>query len=192
MIVLVNNYDSFVYNLYQLVGCMNPDIRVIRNDDMDAEAVLALDPSHIIVSPGPGHPRDAGMSIDLVKKAAGRVPLLGVCLGHQAICEAFGGVVGHAAHLMHGKASDIALDTSAALFRGLPERTVVGRYHSLAMDRATCPACLRITATSDDGEVMAVQHEAFSIHGLQFHPESILTPAGNWMLRNFLAETARH
>ncbi|MDD6009826.1 MAG: aminodeoxychorismate/anthranilate synthase component II [Lachnospiraceae bacterium] len=186
MILLIDNYDSFSYNLYQLVGCINPDIRVIRNDELTIEEIEALSPSHIIISPGPGKPADAGICEECIIHFAGKVPILGVCLGHQAICEAFGGVVDHAGALMHGKASIATLDTENEIFKGLESREQVARYHSLSAKEETLPSCLKVIARTDDGEVMAVSHSDYAIFGLQFHPESILTPDGNIMLDNFL------
>ena len=186
MILLIDNYDSFSYNLYQLVGCINPDIRVIRNDELTIEEIEALSPSHIIISPGPGKPADAGICEECIIHFAGKVPILGVCLGHQAICEAFGGVVDHAGALMHGKASIATLDTENEIFKGLESREQVARYHSLSAKEETLPSSLKVIARTDDGEVMAVSHSDYAIFGLQFHPESILTPDGNIMLDNFL------
>lgn len=188
MILLIDNYDSFSYNLYQLVGEINPDIRVIRNDEMTVEEIENLSPEKIIISPGPGKPEDAGICIDVIKHFAKKVPILGVCLGHQAICKAFGAAVSHAKSIMHGKESVIKTDTSSLIFKGLPKNITVARYHSLAAVDSTMPDCLKITATSDDGEIMAVEHRHFPVYGLQFHPESIMTPDGMTMLRNFMKE----
>ena len=188
MILLIDNYDSFSYNLYQLVGKINPDIKVIRNDEMTVEEIENLSPEKIIISPGPGKPEDAGICIDVIKHFAGKVPILGVCLGHQAICKAFGAAVSHAKSIMHGKESVIKTDTSSLIFKGLPKNITVARYHSLAAVDSTMPDCLKITATSDDGEIMAVEHRHFPVYGLQFHPESIMTPDGMTMLRNFMKE----
>ena len=188
MILLIDNYDSFSYNLYQLVGEINPDIKVIRNDEMTVEEIENLSPEKIIISPGPGKPEDAGICIDVIKHFAGKVPILGVCLGHQAICKAFGAAVSHAKSIMHGKESVIKTDTSSLIFKGLPKNITVARYHSLAAVDSTMPDCLKITATSDDDEIMAVEHRHFPIYGLQFHPESIMTPDGMTMLRNFMKE----
>ena len=188
MILLIDNYDSFSYNLYQLMGEINPDIRVIRNDEMTVEEIENLSPEKIIISPGPGKPEDAGICIDVIKHFAGKVPILGVCLGHQAICKAFGAAVSHAKSIMHGKESVIKTDTSSLIFKGLPKNITVARYHSLAAVDSTMPDCLKITATSDDGEIMAVEHRHFPVYGLQFHPESIMTPNGMTMLRNFMKE----
>ena len=186
MILLIDNYDSFSYNLYQLIGCINPDIRVIRNDELTVEEIEALSPSHIIVSPGPGKPADAGICEECILHFAGKVPILGVCLGHQAICEAFGGVVDHAKARMHGKAGIATLNTESEIFKGLESREQVARYHSLSARKETLPSCLEVIAETEDGEIMAVSHRDYSVFGLQFHPESILTPDGNIMLDNFL------
>ena len=186
MILLIDNYDSFSYNLYQYVGEINPDIRVIRNDEMTVEQIRELKPSHIILSPGPGRPEDAGIIIEAARELGPDIPILGVCLGHQAICSAFGATVPYAKQLMHGKQSVAKLNTECPLFRGCPEKTPVARYHSLAADPDTIPEELRVTAVTEDGEVMAVKHRDYPIYGVQFHPESILTPNGKQILRNFL------
>ena len=185
MILLVDNYDSFSYNLFQLAGSISPDIRVIRNDEMTVEEVAALKPEGIILSPGPGRPEDAGICIEIVKKLGGRIPVLGVCLGHQSICKAYGATVSYAKELMHGKQSITSLDTECVLFRDLPERVPVGRYHSLAALEETMPDCLIVTARTDDGEIMAVKHREYEVYGVQFHPESILTPDGPAMIKNW-------
>jgi anthranilate synthase/phosphoribosyltransferase len=190
MILLIDNYDSFSYNLYQLVGSINPDIRVIRNDEMSVEEIEALHPEYILLSPGPGRPQDAGVCIDVVKYFAGKVPILGVCLGHQAIFEAFGGTVSYAKELMHGKQSSVQVDTHCPIFYGLPKKIDVARYHSLAGLEETLPDVLKVVATSDDGEIMAVAHKTYPVYGLQFHPESIMTNTGYEMMKNFLAGKA--
>lgn len=192
MILLIDNYDSFSYNLYQLIGSLEPDIRVIRNDAMTVEEIAALNPAGIILSPGPGRPEDAGVCIKVVRQLGGRFPILGVCLGHQAICEAFGATVTFARELMHGKQSMAKLDTATPLFAGLPPQVPVARYHSLAADPDTIPACLQVTARVANGEVMAVQHTTHPIFGVQFHPESIMTPDGPVMLKNFIELTKQH
>lgn len=192
MILLIDNYDSFSYNLYQLIGSLEPDIRVIRNDAMTVEEIAALTPAGIILSPGPGRPEDAGVCIKVVRQLGGRFPILGVCLGHQAICEAFGATVTFARELMHGKQSMAELDTATPLFAGLPPQVPVARYHSLAADPDTIPACLQVTARVANGEVMAVQHTTHPIFGVQFHPESIMTPDGPAMLKNFIELTKQH
>ncbi len=184
--VLIDNYDSFSYNLYQLVGSLDPSIEVVRNDAATPGEILGGSPDRIILSPGPGRPRNAGICEDLVLEARGRVPILGVCLGHQAICEAYGATVTYASRLMHGRSSEASLDRTCPIFADIGERTVVGRYHSLAVDRSTLPEELRVTALTEDGEVMAVEDPVNRVYGLQFHPESILTPEGRRMLANFM------
>ena len=186
MILLIDNYDSFSYNLYQLVGELEPDIMVIRNDEMTTEQIRGLSPDRIILSPGPGRPEDAGVCIDVVRELGGSIPLLGVCLGHQSICTAYGAVVTYAKKLMHGKQSLVSFDTDCPLFEGMENKALVARYHSLAADASTMPDCLKITAVTDDGEIMAVQHRDYPVYGVQFHPESIMTPDGKIMLRNFI------
>ncbi|MCR4792034.1 MAG: aminodeoxychorismate/anthranilate synthase component II [Lachnospiraceae bacterium] len=186
MILLIDNYDSFSYNLFQLVGEINPDINVIRNDAMTVGDVRKMNPSHIILSPGPGRPEDAGICMDVVKELSGEFPILGVCLGHQAICAAFGATVTYAERLMHGKSSIVTVDRGSVIFKGLDEKEEVARYHSLAARKDTIPDCLKVTAQTDEGEVMAVEHTEYKVYGLQFHPESILTPNGRIMLKNFL------
>lgn len=186
MILLIDNYDSFSYNLYQLIGSLNPDIRVVRNDELTVEEIDALNPEAIILSPGPGRPEDAGVCVDVVCRLGAKYRILGVCLGHQAICLANGAVVGYAKQLMHGKQSDVKLDTSCTLFAGCREVEPVARYHSLAVDKRTMPDTLLSIGETEDGEVMAVKHRDYEVYGLQFHPESILTPAGRTMLQNFL------
>lgn len=187
MTLLIDNYDSFSYNLYQLIGELNPDIRVIRNDEMTLEEIRALMPDRIILSPGPGRPEDAGITVQAAKELGKEFPLLGVCLGHQAICAAFGAAVTYAKALMHGKQSVVRQEGNSPLFEGLPETFAVARYHSLAADPETIPECLQVTARTEDGEVMAVQHREYPVYGVQFHPESILTPEGKKILRNFLS-----
>lgn len=188
MILLIDNYDSFSYNLFQMIGEVEPDIKVIRNDEMTVEEIRNLNPASIILSPGPGRPEDAGMIMDAVKVLGKDIPVLGVCLGHQAICAAFGATVTYAKELMHGKQSEVTFDTNCPLFAGCPEKSPVARYHSLAADADTIPECLRITALTEDGEVMAVQHKEYPIYGVQFHPESIMTPYGANMLYHFIKE----
>jgi len=186
MIVLIDNYDSFSYNLYQMIGALHPNIRVVRNDELTVAQVRALRPSHVILSPGPGYPRDAGICVEAAKSMGKDIRVLGVCLGHQAICEAFGATVSHARQLMHGRQSMVAVKASCPLFKGLMPWIPAGRYHSLAAKRATLPDTLRVVAETDDGEVMAVQHTQLPIYGVQFHPESILTPDGAKILSNFI------
>ena len=187
MILLIDNYDSFSYNLYQLVGELEPDIRVIRNDELTVEEIRALHPARILLSPGPGRPEGAGVTMEAARLLGPEIPTLGVCLGHQAICAAFGASVTYAKRLMHGKQSTVRFERSCPLFRTCPETAPVARYHSLAVDGATLPECLRVTARTEGGEVMAVQHRDYPIYGVQFHPESILTPDGRTMLKNFIA-----
>lgn len=186
MELIIDNYDSFTYNLYQYMGTLNPDIQVIRNDAITVEGIRKLHPDHLALSPGPGRPCDAGVCEPALRELKGEFPILGVCLGHQAIGEVFGGTVTYARKLMHGKQSTVTLDRTATLFKGLPEQILVGRYHSLAIDPETLPEVLKPTATTEDGEVMAVEHREYPIYGLQFHPESILTPEGMNIIRNFL------
>ena len=184
MILLIDNYDSFSYNLYQLVGELDPDIRVIRNDELTVQQIRDLSAQKIILSPGPGRPQDAGVTVEVAATISKEIPTLGVCLGHQAICQAYGAQIVHAKRLMHGKQSTAELDTQSPLFCGLPQQTLVARYHSLAADGL--PQCLKVTARTTDGEVMAVEHRQYPIFGVQFHPESILTPLGKQMLENFI------
>ena len=191
MILLIDNYDSFSYNLYQLIGEVNSDIKVVRNDKITVEEISDLNPECIILSPGPGKPENAGICIEVVSHFHDKIPILGVCLGHQAICEAFGGTVSHASRLMHGKSSKISLDYDY-IFKGLPTEISVGRYHSLSLVKDTLPDCLEIISKArDDGEIMAVRHKNFNVYGLQFHPESILTPDGLTIISNFLEKVER-
>jgi anthranilate synthase component 2 len=191
MILLIDNYDSFSYNLYQLIGEIDSDIRVSRNDKITIDEIRDLNPDAIILSPGPGKPENAGICIELVKEFHDKIPILGVCLGHQAICAAFGGEISHAKRLMHGKSSDISLDYDF-IFKGLPSQITVGRYHSLSLVEDTLPECLEIISKAkDDGEVMAVKHKDSNVYGLQFHPESILTNDGLTLMRNFLEKVER-
>ena len=191
MILLIDNYDSFSYNLFQLIGNINPDIQVSRNDKITIEEISDLNPECIILSPGPGKPKNAGICIDIVKEFHDRIPILGVCLGHQAICAAFGGEISHAKRLMHGKSSDISLDYDF-IFKGLPSEINVGRYHSLSLVEDTLPDELEIISKArDDREIMAVKHKDYNVYGLQFHPESILTPDGLTIMENFLEKVNR-
>lgn len=195
MILLIDNYDSFSYNLVQFIGtiCKKEKdkercrIRVIRNDELTVEQIKELAPDAIILSPGPGRPDAAGVCEEVLRTLSKTVPTLGVCLGHQAICEVFGAKITYAKQLMHGKQSVVKLDNTCGLFRGLQEQTLVARYHSLAADPDTMPECLTVTARTDDGEVMAVKHNEYPIYGVQFHPESVLTPEGMKMLENFVS-----
>lgn len=186
MILLIDNYDSFSYNLYQLVGSINPDIKVIRNDQYSPEEIETMKPSYIIISPGPGKPSQAGRCEEVISYFQGKLPILGVCLGHQAICEVFGATVSYARELMHGKMSVVHLEGDCPLFQGMGDTAKVARYHSLIAVKDTIPECLQVIATTEDGEVMGVKHREYEIYGLQFHPESILTPQGKIMLENFL------
>lgn len=185
MILLIDNYDSFAYNLYQLIGEVNPDIKVSRNDKITLDEIKSLNPEAIILSPGPGKPENAGICVDVVREFAGKIPILGVCLGHQSICVAFGGVVSYAKRLMHGKSSVIDLGDDS-IFKTLDSKITVGRYHSLSIVESTMPDELEVISKScDDGEIMAVKHKKYNIYGLQFHPESILTPDGLTIIKNF-------
>ena len=179
MILLIDNYDSFSYNLYQLIGMIRPDIRVIRNDEMTIAEIEALAPDHIIVSPGPGRPKEAGICEEVID-------YFGVCLGHQAICETFGGEIGYAKKLMHGKMSIVDLDTDSAIFKGMEPKLQAARYHSLAAEEDKLPAELKVIARTEDGEIMAVEHRNYPVYGVQFHPESILTPDGRKIMERFL------
>lgn len=187
MIILIDNYDSFSYNLYQLIGEVNPDIKVFRNDEITVSELKKLNPEAIVLSPGPGRPEDSGICVDVVKEFTGEVPILGVCLGHQAICAAFGGEVSYADKLMHGKSSIVEFNTSEEIFKSISSPMVVGRYHSLSLKNKV-PEELEVIARSDDGEVMAVRHKKYPVYGLQFHPESILTPKGLEIIKNFLGD----
>ena len=187
MILIIDNYDSFSYNLYQMVGSIDPDIKVIRNDAMTADEVLALNPKAIILSPGPCYPKEAGVCEQVVNELSGDQPILGVCLGHQAICEAFGGRIIHAKELMHGKQDRISIDNSCEIFEGLDKELDAARYHSLIAERESLPECLEIIAEDKKGEIMAVKHKSMNVYGLQFHPESILTPRGKKILENFIS-----
>ena len=186
MILLIDNYDSFSYNLFQLVGEINSDIKVIRNDFMTVDEIKNLSPEKIILSPGPGRPENAGVIMKVSSELGKNIPVLGVCLGHQAICAEFGAKITYAKKLMHGKQSEIICDTDSPIFKNCPKKFLVGRYHSLAVDEKTLPSCLKVTARTDDGEIMAVEHVDYKIFGVQFHPESILTPQGKIILKNFL------
>lgn len=186
MILLIDNYDSFSYNLYQLIGSLHNDVEVIRNDACTVHSIKQMQPEAILLSPGPGRPEDAGICVEAVQAFAGKVPILGVCLGHQAICQAFGAEITYAKQLMHGKTSCIHLLPGSRLFAGMGEQMQVARYHSLAARRETLPACLCMSAHSEDGEVMAVEHTQYPIFGVQFHPESVMTPGGRKLMENFL------
>jgi anthranilate synthase component 2 len=185
MLLMIDNYDSFTYNLVQYFGELGEDVRVYRNDEITLEQIGAMAPEHIVVSPGPCSPNEAGISVPVIREFAGRFPILGVCLGHQSIGSAFGGEIVHAKRLMHGKTSPIR-HTGTGVFRGLPDPLIATRYHSLAIRRETLPECLEVTAWTEDGEIMGVRHKQFDLEGVQFHPESILTEHGHDLLRNFL------
>ena len=186
MILLIDNYDSFSYNLYQLIGSVEHDIKVIRNDAHTIEEIEAMKPEAIILSPGPGKPEDAGVCIEAIKYFTGKLPIFGVCLGHQAICEAFGGTVSYAKELMHGKQSKVYQGGISPLFRGLGPEFKAARYHSLAARAEDFPEALKVTAESDDGEIMALEHREYPVFGVQFHPESVMTPDGKKMIENFM------
>ncbi len=188
MLLMIDNYDSFTYNLVQYFGELGEDVHVVRNDEIDLAGIAALAPDHIVVSPGPCTPNEAGVSVPLIKEFAGKVPILGVCLGHQSIGQAFGGKIVRAKELMHGKTSMVH-HTDVGVFHGLPNPFRATRYHSLVIERDTLPDCLEITAWTDDGEIMGVRHKTLAVEGVQFHPESILTEHGHAMLANFLKVT---
>lgn len=187
MILMIDNYDSFVYNLYQLTGSICPQIEVKRNDAVSLEEIEKMSPGAIILSPGPGRPSQAGICIPAIRHFAGKIPILGVCLGHQAICEAFGGKITYAKELMHGKTSKVKTETDSVLFRGFTNPVTVARYHSLAADSKTLPGELKVTAKTYDGEIMAVEHVSAPVYGIQFHPESVMTPMGKKILENFVS-----
>jgi anthranilate synthase component 2 len=189
MILLIDNYDSFSFNLVQAIGELvdgKEELKVVRNDELTVDEVLKLNPSHIVLSPGPGKPSDAGICEELIKAVQGKIPLLGVCLGHQAICEALGGKITYAPELMHGKQSKVKVNNECDIFKGLDSEIMVARYHSLVADKDFIPDVLEVTAVDEKGVVMAVQHKTSPIYGLQFHPESIMTPTGKIMVKNFV------
>ncbi|MGH8707856.1 MAG: anthranilate synthase component II [Burkholderiales bacterium] len=185
MILVLDNYDSFTYNLVQYLGELGAEVKVVRNDEVSVDDVAAMAPERIVISPGPGTPDDAGISLALIERLGARVPILGVCLGHQAIGQAFGGRVVRARQVMHGKVSRIRHD-GRGVFAGMPDDFVATRYHSLAVERATLPAALEVSAQSEDGEIMGLRHAALAVEGVQFHPEALLTEHGHRMLENFL------
>ena len=187
-LLMIDNYDSFTFNIVQYFGELGAQVEVFRNDEITLEEIAARAPDRLVVSPGPCSPAEAGISVAAIRHFAGKLPILGVCLGHQAIGAAFGGTIVRAQQLMHGKTSVITT-TQQGVFAGLPRQFTVNRYHSLAIARADCPACLSVTAWTDDGEIMGVQHKTLAIQGVQFHPESILTEHGHAMLKNFLSPT---
>ena len=186
MILLIDNYDSFVYNLYQFIAVVDSDVRLVRNDSLTPDDVLSMSLDAVIISPGPGKPSDAGICVELIRKMKGQIPLLGVCLGHQCIAEAFGASVSYASRLMHGKTSMLDDVKDDVIFQGIERPVQVARYHSLSVVEETLPDELEVTARSEDGEVMAMRHREYPIFGLQFHPESVMTPDGPLMIRNFL------
>jgi len=189
LLLMIDNYDSFTYNLVQYFGELGEDVQVVRNDAIDIEGIAALAPARIVISPGPCTPNEAGISVPLVREFAGKLPILGVCLGHQAIGQALGGRIVHSCRVMHGKTSAIR-HASKGVFAGLPSPFLATRYHSLAIERASLPDCLEVTAESEDGEIMGVRHRQFALEGVQFHPESILTEHGHALLKNFLESIA--
>lgn len=184
-LLMVDNYDSFTYNIVQYFGELGADVEVFRNDEISLEGIAERRPDRLVISPGPCSPAEAGISVAAIQHFAGKLPILGVCLGHQSIGAAFGGKIVRAQELMHGKTS-VLHTTQQGVFRNLPEKFTVNRYHSLAIERASCPADLEVTAWTDDGEIMGVRHQSLAIEGVQFHPESILTEHGHAMLKNFL------
>jgi anthranilate synthase component II len=186
MLLMIDNYDSFTYNLVQYLGELKQEVRVYRNDRIDVDEVGRLQPSHIVVSPGPCTPNEAGVSVPLIQRYAGAIPILGVCLGHQSIGQAFGGRIVHAKHLMHGKTSMIH-HGGEGVFRELPDPFRATRYHSLVIERESCPEMLEVTAWTDDGEIMGVRHRHHEVYGVQFHPESFLSEHGHRLLKNFLS-----
>lgn len=186
MILLIDNYDSFTYNLYQYIGELYSDIMVVRNDEITVDEIDKMSPEALIISPGPGYPKDAGISIEAIKKFSGKIPVLGICLGHQSICEAFGGTIIPAYELMHGKSSNIKIVSLSAVFKGLPDKIQAARYHSLIARTTDFPECLNVTAIDESGQIMALEHKEFPTYGLQFHPESVLTESGKIIIKNFL------
>ena len=187
MILMIDNYDSFTYNVYQYIGSLYPQIQVVRNDEITIDEIRNLQNLEaLVISPGPGYPDSAGISKEAIKTFGKEIPVLGICLGHQAICETLGGKITYAPQLMHGKQSVVKLDDTSVIFKGLPREIPVARYHSLVADKNMIPESLHITAVDEKGEVMAVQHKTLPIYGVQFHPESIMTPDGKGMIQNFL------
>jgi anthranilate synthase component 2 len=185
MLLMIDNYDSFTYNIVQYFGELGEEVRTVRNDEVTIDEIAAMKPDRICISPGPKAPRDAGVSVEVIREFQGKLPILGVCLGHQAIGEAYGGKIIRAKQVMHGKTSMIA-HTGVGVFKDLPSPFTVIRYHSLAIERASLPSCLEVTAWTDDGEIMGVRHKEFDIQGVQFHPESILSEYGHKLFKNFL------
>ncbi len=189
MLLMIDNYDSFTYNLVQYFGELGADVHTYRNDEITLEQIEAMKPAHLVISPGPCSPTEAGISVAAIQHFAGKLPILGVCLGHQSIGAAFGGKVVHAKQLMHGKVSEVHHE-NRGVFEGLPNPVTCTRYHSLAVERESLPECLEVTAWTDDGEIMGLRHKTLEIEGVQFHPESILTQHGHDLLRNFLQRSA--
>ena len=186
MLLMIDNYDSFTYNLVQYFGELGEEVMVFRNDAISADEVLSVEPQHIVISPGPCTPNEAGVSVPMIERYSGKVPILGVCLGHQSIGQAFGGKIVHARELMHGKTSPI-FHNNKGVFHGLPSPFIATRYHSLVIERETLPDCLEITAWTEDGEIMGIRHKTLSVEGVQFHPESVLSEYGHKLLENFLS-----
>ena len=187
MILIIDNYDSFTHNLYQLIGEINSDIKVVRNDKITIPEIEVLKPDHIIISPGPGNPQQAGICLDVIKELSGKYPILGVCLGHQAIGEAFGGKVVHAPEIVHGKSDRVYILKETPLLAGMENGFQAARYHSLIVEPESLPACLEVIAETKKHEIMALQHKEYKVYGVQFHPESIMTPEGRTILKNFLS-----
>ena len=188
MLLMIDNYDSFTYNLVQYFGELGEKVKVFRNDEITVEQIGLMKPDHLVISPGPCSPAEAGISVAAIREFAGKIPILGVCLGHQSIGAAFGGKIVHAQRLMHGKTSPVH-HKDVGVFRGLPNPLTCTRYHSLAIERASLPECLEVTAWTEDGEIMGVRHKTLAVEGVQFHPESILTEHGHDLLKNFLEQT---
>ena len=189
MILILDNYDSFTYNLYQIAGMINPDVRVVKNDELNTDEIEAMSPSHIIISPGPGRPRETGICEEVVSRMKDRAAILGVCLGHQAICEVFGGEIAYARNVMYGKSDFVQIANGSPVFRGLPPVIQAGLYHSLTVKRDSLPEELLIIAEDNEGEIMGIKHRDYEVYGVQFHPESILTQHGQTILENFLEVT---
>jgi len=192
MILLIDNYDSFSYNLYHLIGHFQPDIQVVRNDTVTIADIHTLNPQALVLSPGPGRPQDAGICLEAIKAFAGKIPIFGVCLGHQAIGQAFGGQITYAKELLHGKTSLIYAEKNSTLFAGMESPFPAARYHSLAVDEHTLPDCLQVCARTEDGEIMALEHREYPIFSVQFHPESVMTPQGKQIIYNFLSANRRN
>lgn len=186
MIVIIDNYDSFTYNLYQYLGHFDSNIKIFRNDEVTLEEIEKMNPSHLVISPGPKYPKDAGISVEAIKYFTGKIPVLGVCLGHQSIAEAFGAKIIRANHILHGKTSEITVDSNCPIFKGLLERIVVGRYHSLIVEQSSLTKELVVIAEDDEKNIMALRHKTAPTFGVQFHPESILTIEGKMIIKNFL------